>query len=91
MKVTESSEGIALLQGIRELLKVLVKANLRDVAETLIKDPAHKRLYELTGQHPVKELSRKTGFSVGKISGMWQEWERAGLVTKNGHQYRRCL
>jgi DNA-binding IclR family transcriptional regulator len=64
---------------------------MQEVVKSSLKEPAHELLFELTGKLPVTELSKKTGFSAGKISNIWQSWERAGMLVKDGKQYRRLF
>jgi hypothetical protein len=85
------SEELQTLKRIEDLLGTLVKLGLSDHLSNLLKDPGHKMVYENTGRLTVKELSKRTGFSVGKISGLWSQWEKAGLLMKEGKTYRRIL
>jgi len=84
-------EELKILKRIEDLLSVLVKISLSEKLRSVRVDKQQRFLYENTGRLPVKELSRKTGFSAGKISGVWQEWEDAGLLIKDGKQYRRVF
>ncbi len=74
---------------IEELLKTLVKINLKGIVESELEDPKMKKLYDLTGQHKVNEISKRVGFSTGKISQIWQKWESMGLLKKQGKLYRK--
>jgi len=87
----ELKEEVGYLKRIVELLTVLAKAQLSDVVKSQLKDKRHRQLYELTGQLSIRELSRRTGFSIGKISGIWQQWEQVGLLIKDGSQYKKAL
>jgi hypothetical protein len=91
MTIHHTSQELKSLKRIEELLTVLAKTALNDAFEANLKDKKHRVLYELTGQLSVKELSRKTAFSVGKISGLWQKWEQAGLLIKHGGQYKKIF
>ena len=84
-------ERSASLKRIEELLSALVRMKMSEALKNSLRDKKYRMLYELTGKLPVKRLSEKTGFSVGKISGIWQSWEAAGLVIRDGKQYRRTL
>lgn len=85
------TEELRSLKRTEDLLTVLAKAQLSETLKTHLKDEKHRILYELTGQLSVRQLAQKTGFSIGKISSIWQKWEQAGLLVKDGSQYRRVL
>ncbi len=85
------SEELETLKRIETLLAALVKAKLSDEIGIRLKDPKRKPLYELTGKGTVRDLARKTGFSIGQISKVWQEWEQAGLLIKDGKQYKKVF
>ena len=87
----DNSEIFPVLKRIEELLTALTKATLSDSIEKHLADPKHRILYEGAGKVPVKELAKKTKFSVGKISNLWKEWAQAGLLVKDGKSYRRLL
>lgn len=74
---------------IEELLETLVKINLKNIVASELEDPKLKKLYDLTGQHKVNDISKKLGFSTGKISQIWQKWESMGLLKKQGKLYRK--
>lgn len=84
-------EELAVLTRIEELLTLLAKAAHAERLSEIFDDKQHRLLYEKAGQIPVKELSKKTGLSAGTISGLWQRWERAGLLVKDGKHYRRVI
>lgn len=85
------SEELQVLKRIEALVAALVKARLNSEIEARLKDPKRKQLYELTGKGTVRDLARKTGFSIGQISTIWQKWEQAGLLIKDGKQYKKIL
>lgn len=76
---------------IEELLEILVKINLAPVIKDELSNAKMKELYEMTGKYGVTEISRKLGFATGKISLVWQKWERHGLLIKEGKSYRKVL
>lgn len=78
----------AQLARIEDLLRALVKATLSERLAKELADPKLRLLYSRTGQHTVSQLARATGFSAGKISGIWQRWETLGMVSKEGSRYR---
>ncbi len=80
------------LLRIQELLEVLVRTQLGPVLQSQLADPERKQIYEMTGTDlTIKEIGTRLGISVGKISGIWAEWERVGLITKDGKRYRRMV
>ncbi len=83
------SEETEALGRIEALLRSLVRISLTEPASRLLTDERLRDLYEGTGKLKRTELERKTGFSAGKISGLWAEWERAGLLVKYGKTYRK--
>ena len=86
-----ASEELKILKRIEELLEALARNALRDALNSALADKEHRFLYEHTGRMPVTELARKTGFSTGSISRTWQAWEEAGLLIKDGKQYKKVL
>ena len=79
------------LERIENLLTALTKKALAETMRAELTDKKLVRLYELTGSGTVKELAAKTGLSTGKISGLWQKWEQAGLIAKDGAQYKKVV
>lgn len=79
------------LERLEELLKLIAKTLLSDKIEEIFGDKRQRILYEETGETPVKQLAKKTGFSAGKISNLWEKWERMGLLVKDGKQYRKVI
>lgn len=84
-------EELETLKRIEELLQVLVRASFSAIVKEELGDEKRKLLYKLTGKVSVKEIAKRTGFSAGKISGIWQEWEQAGLLIKDGKQYKKVF
>ena len=76
---------------IEELLTVLAKRALSEAMKEQLTDNTLRKLYELTGTATVKQIATRTGLSTGKISGLWKKWEEAGLITKQGVQYRKIV
>ena len=79
------------LRRIEHLLEALVKAQLREVLEKELADKKHCLLYDQTGKQTVRQLSTRTGFSTSKISRIWQRWEMAGLLVKDGKKYKKLF
>jgi hypothetical protein len=86
-----AKSDVEYLARIEELLTVLAKAALAQTMREELGEKNLRRLYDLTGNTSVKEISAKTGFSTGKISGVWQRWQELGLLIKDGTQYRKVL
>lgn len=80
-----------ILSRIERLLLVVAKAAIAPRLEVELQERRMKILYENTGQLSVTALSKKTGYSAGKISGIWKAWERQGILVKDGRQYKRIL
>ena len=79
------------LQHIEELLQTLLKPQIAPILDRELTDPKMKSLYALTGSRTVNDLAKQTGFSTGKISGIWKHWEQLGLLIKEGRSYRKVL
>jgi hypothetical protein len=85
-----AAESQCLLR-IERLLTSLVRSSLAEPLRQIASDKRLSQLYELTGKATVREISRKTGFSLGTISRTWQGWEMRGLILKDGAHYRRLV
>jgi hypothetical protein len=84
-----SSEELATLNNIETLLRSLVRISLAETMARLLTDEKLRALYFGTGKLKRGELEKRTGFSAGKISGLWAQWEQAGLLIKDGKSYRK--
>lgn len=91
MKKHEMSEELKTFKRIEVLLEIMAKTAVADKLAKVLKEKKHAFLYENTGDLPRPELEKKTGFSAGKISGLWSQWEREGLLVKDGKSYRRVF
>ena len=91
MKKDGTDEELETLKRIELLLEILAKSALADKLAKIYKEKKLAFLYENTGHIARPELERRTGFSAGKISGLWSQWEREGLLVKNGKSYRRVF
>jgi hypothetical protein len=83
------SEELDVLKHIEDLLRSLLRSSLSEPMSRLLTDENLRRLYWSTGNVKRQELERRTGFSAGKISGLWAQWEQAGILVKTGKSYRR--
>lgn len=81
----------SLLQRNNELLEILVKLQLKSTLNEELSDPKNRKLYELTGNKSIGEISKELKMSAGKISGIWKRWEQQGLLIKDGRSYKRVI
>jgi uncharacterized protein YerC len=79
------------LRRIEDLLKTLVKIQLRDIVKSELDQSDMKNLYVLTGSYTIRDIEKKTGLSKATISRTWQKWEQFGLLIKDGKTYRKVL
>lgn len=91
MAKKEISEELKTLKRIEALLTALTKVVIGGRLVEILKDKSYQTLYEGTGEIGIIELSKKTKFATGKISGIWKEWERMGIVVKEGKSYRKVV
>ena len=85
------NEQLATLQRIEVLMTVIAKTLLSDKLAEIMKDPKHRMIYEGAGRIPSKQLAKKARVSFTTVSGLWQKWERQGLMIKDGKSYRPVL
>lgn len=83
------SEELETLRRIESLLQLLLRVSLAEPMSRLLTDEKLRRLYSGTGRLKREELEKQTGFSAGKISGLWAQWEEAGLIVKSGKTYKK--
>jgi hypothetical protein len=81
------SEELDTLRRIEGLLRSLVRISLAETMDRFLTDDKLRELYLDTGRLPRGELEKRTGFSAGKISGLWAQWESAGLLVRTGKSY----
>ncbi len=79
------------LARIEDLLTAITKKTLADTLNKELTDKKTRELYERTGSGSVAALAKRVGFSTGKVSGLWQKWEQAGLLIKDGAHYRKIF
>ncbi len=84
-------EQLATLQRIEVLLTVIAKRLFSDKLTEIMKDAQQRMIYEGAGRISSKELAKKARVSLTTVSGLWQEWERQGLMIKDGKSYRPVL
>ena len=76
---------------MEELLETIAKVSLAPAIKAELSKPKMDKLYAMTGKSGITEASKKLGFATGKISQIWQRWERLGLLKKEGKFYRKVL
>jgi hypothetical protein len=86
-----ADDQLAALQRIEELVAVIARALLSDKLAEILENPKHRLIYEGAGRVPIKELAKKTHVSLTTVSGLWQKWERQGLMVKDGKSYRPII
>jgi len=91
MNKPQMSEELKALKRIELLLETIAKTAVTEKLAKVLGDRKQRILYENNGRLSVKELAKRTGFSVGKISGLWNQWEQEGLLVKDGKSYRRVF
>ena len=86
-----ATEELASLKRIEVLVAAIAKAALAEPLSEIMDDSKLRLLYEKAGSIARPELERRTGFSGGKISGLWKQWEIKGLMVKAGKSYKPLL
>lgn len=79
------------LDRIEDLVRAIGKAVLAPTIDSELADKKNRQVYDGIGKYTGAELAKKTGFSTGKISGLLQRWEAAGLLIKDGNKYRKLF
>jgi predicted transcriptional regulator len=87
--MSQNDDILETLRSIECLLKILVRTQLGPILEKELSDETKKKVYLATGIDKVSELSKKLNRSTGWISGVWKNWERMGLIVKEGKTYRK--
>jgi len=77
------------LLRIESLMKSILRVSLVEAMNKLLTDDKLHDLYWNTGKLRREDLEKSTGFSAGKISGLWSQWEQAGLLVKSGKSFKR--
>ncbi len=77
------------IEKIREMMEFLVKDKISEKLNKLKAD--EKKVYDLTGEKSQPQMVILTGFSAGKVSGIWQKLEDEGLLIKEGKSYRKVV
>jgi hypothetical protein len=87
----EENDELATLERIEVLVAAIARAALAAPLSEIMGHSKFRLLYEKAGSIARPELERRTGFSGGKISGLWKQWEAKGLMIKDGKSYRPIL
>lgn len=83
--------SLKILQSIEEQLRLLVRLQLAPMYESLVASSGLQPLYMATGEKSISTLAKEFGMSTGKISMLWQKWEKAGLLVKRGQHYEQTM
>jgi len=85
--MTENKE----LSRTEQLLTALLRAATAPTVTAIRADRTLSLVYKLTGEASVAEIAKRAKMSTGKISGIWQKWEDAGLIAKDGKTFRKLI
>ena len=86
-----NDETNAILLRIERLLRAALRSLLADKLREIRADKDLARIYDLTGHVTRNEIAKRLGFSTGKVSGIWQSWEDAGLLEKDGKSFKKLV
>jgi hypothetical protein len=75
------------LKRIERMVTVLARAAVSERLEEILSDPHTRLVYQGAGKISRPQLEKRTGFSGGKISNLWKQWEMHGLMVKSGKSY----
>ena len=84
-------ELTASLKRIEVLIGAIARVALWEELSEIMADSKLRLVYEGAGRIARPEIERRTGFSGGKISRLWKQWEAKGLMVKDGKSYRSVL
>lgn len=83
------SDELEALLRIEKLLRSLIRISLAQPMKDLLATDELRELYLNTGKLKRQDLEKRTGFSAGKISGLWTQWEQAGLLIRDGKSFKK--
>jgi hypothetical protein len=86
-----NAETDQVLLRIEQLTLGILRAAVSGKLAEIRSDKTLKLIYELTGNLSVVGIAKKARVSTGKVSGVWQGWEDAGLIVKEGKSYRKLV
>ncbi len=88
----KNEETNTILVRIEHLLAAVLKTLLAETLSQIMSDKKLRMIYEMTGTGaPVAQIAKKAGTSTGGVSRIWQSWEAAGLIVKDGKSYLKLL
>ena len=79
------------LSRTEQLLTGLLRAATASTVAEIRADRTLSLVYSLTGRAGVAEIAKRAKISTGKVSGIWQRWEDAGLIVKDGKAFRKLV
>lgn len=77
------------IKRIREMMEFLVKEKISKILEK--RNPKERQIYELTGIKKQNDIIKALGVSSKKISKLWQDWEKEGILIKDGQKYKKVV
>lgn len=77
------------IKRIKEMMEFLVKEKISKILEK--RNPKERQIYELTGMKKQNDIIKALGVSSKKISKLWQDWEKEGILIKEGQKYRKVV
>lgn len=77
------------IKRIREMMEFLVKEKISKILEK--RNPKERQIYELTGIKKQNDIIKTLGVSSKKISKLWQDWEKEGILIKDGQKYKKVV
>lgn len=77
------------IKEIKDMMKFLIKDKIFEKLNKLSSD--ERKVYDLTGEKSQPQMVTSTGFSAGKVSGIWQKLENERLLIKEGTKYRKVV
>lgn len=75
------------LKRIERMVTILARSAVSERLEEILSDPNTRLVYQGAGKISRMEMEKRTGFSGGKISNLWKQWEMYGLMVKSGKSY----
>jgi hypothetical protein len=80
----QSERTIALLEELVAWTKVLARDSITPLLRTVLSDPKHFRVYDLTdGSRSQQEIGEAVGLSQPAVSRMYQKWRKLGLLRES--------
>ncbi len=86
------SETNEILMRIEKVLTAILRSTVADQLAEIRADKTLRTIFDMTGEKwTVAEIAKKSKVSTGKVSGLWQSWEEAGLIVKDGKSYKKLV